>query len=172
MCLFLLRVIATIRSFLLNIFILHSTSIVVFQSLRLIQLFVTPWTAAHQALLSYSVSWSLFQFTSIESVMVSNHLILCCPLLFLPSSFPASRSFPMSWLFTSSVRSIGASASASTLPMIVQGWFPLGLTGLISLLFKGPKSLLQHHNSKASILLLWLKWSHSVVSDSLWPHEL
>ena len=93
MWLSLLRVVATIRSFLLNIFILHSSSIVVFQSLCLIQLFVTPWTAACQAPLSSSVSWSLFQFRSIESVMVSNHHILCCPLLLLLSIFPSIRVF-------------------------------------------------------------------------------
>ena len=61
-----------------------------------------------------------------------------------PQSFPASGSFPMSWLFTSGGQSIGASVSASVLPMN-QGWFPLGLTSLSSLLSKGLKSLLQHH---------------------------
>ena len=72
-----------------------------------------------------------------------------------PQSFPDSGSFSMSWLFASGGQSIGASASASAsiLPMNNQGWFPLGLTGLISLLFKGiSKGLLQHHNLKASIL--------------------
>ena len=93
-----------------------------------------PWTAACQASLSSSISWSLPKFTSIESVMPSNHLILCCPLLLLPSSFPASGSFPMSWLFTSGGQSIRA--SASVLPMNIQGWSPLGLIGLISLLSK------------------------------------
>ena len=113
MWLSLLRVVATIRSFLLNIFILHSSSIVVFQSLCLIQLFVTPWTAACQAPLSSSVSWSLFQFMSIESVMVSNHHILCCPLLLLLSIFPSIRVFskelalhikcPKYWSFSFSI---------------------------------------------------------------------
>ena len=69
---------------------------------------------------------------SIESMMPSNNLILS-PLLLLPSIFPASGSFPMSLLFASG----GASASASVLLMNIQGWFPLGLTGLISLLSKG-----------------------------------
>ena len=68
-------------------------------------------------------------------------------------SFSASRSFLMSQLFTSGSQSIGASASASVLPMNIRGWFPLGLTDLISLQSKGLKSLLQHHSSKASILL-------------------
>ena len=65
--------------------------------------------------------------------MLSNHLILCHSLLLLPSVFLASRSFPMSWLFTSGGQSIGASASASVLPMNIQDWFPLELTGLILL---------------------------------------
>ena len=68
-------------------------------------------------------------------------------------SFPASGSFLMSHFFVSGGQSIGPSAAASVLPMNNQGWFPLGLTGLISLLFKGiSKGLLQHHNLKASIL--------------------
>ena len=67
-------------------------------------------------------------------------------------SFPTSGSFPMSWLFTAGGQSIGASALASVLPTNTQPWFPLGLTGLISLQSKGLKSLLQHHSSKASIL--------------------
>ena len=68
-------------------------------------------------------------------------------------SFPASGSFPMSQLFISGDQSTGVSASASVLPMSIQDWFPLGLTGWTSLLFKGfSKSLLQHHSLKASIL--------------------
>ena len=69
-----------------------------------------------------------------------------------PWSFPAARSFPMSWLFTSGGQRIGASASASVLPVNIQGWFPIGLAGLISLKCKWLSSLLQHHNSKASVL--------------------
>ena len=67
-------------------------------------------------------------------------------------SFPASGSFPVSWLFTSGSQSIGASATASVLPMNIQGWFPLRLTSLISFLSKGCSSLLQDHSSKASVL--------------------
>ena len=74
---------------------------------------------------------------SIESVMPSNHLILCHLLLLLPSIFPASQSFPMSQFFAGAGQSIGASASASVLPMNIQDWFPLELTGLISLRSKG-----------------------------------
>ena len=68
---------------------------------------------------------------------IIHHLILCHPLFFLLSIFPASEYFPVSWLFTSGGQNIGASASASVLPMNIQGWFPLGLTRLISLLSKG-----------------------------------
>ena len=71
---------------------------------------------------------------------------------FCPQSFPASGSFPRSWLFTSGGHSTGASALASVLPVNIQDWFPLGLTGLISLLSKGLSRVLQHHSSKASIL--------------------
>ena len=76
---------------------------------------------------------SLLKFMSTESVMLSNHLILCCPVLLLPSVFPSIRVFSRSWLFASGGQSIGASVWASVLQMNIQGWFPLGLTGLISL---------------------------------------
>ena len=74
---------------------------------------------------------------SSESMMPSNHLIIWHPLLLCPQSFPVSGTFPMSWLFASDGPNTGASASASVLPMSIQGWFPLRLTGLISLLSKG-----------------------------------
>ena len=76
---------------------------------------------------------------SFVSVIPSNHLILCClaPFSSCPQSFPASGSFPMSQLFASGVHSIGASASASVLPMNILGSFPLVLTGLAPLLSKG-----------------------------------
>ena len=78
------------------------------------------------------------QIMSIESVMLSNHLILCLPLSpFCLPSFPASGSFPVSLLFTSGGQSIGASASASVLPMNIQDLFPLGWTDLISFQSKG-----------------------------------
>ena len=99
------------------------------QSLNRVWLFVTPWTAAHQASLSTTNSQSLIKLISIESVMPSNHLILSRPLLLLPQSFPASGSFPMSQFFASGDQGIGVSASASVLPMNIQDWFPLGWTG-------------------------------------------
>ena len=107
------------------------------QLLSHVWLFVTPWNAAHQVSLSIANSQNLFKPMSIESVMPSNHLILCCPLLLPSSIFPASGSFKMSQFFTSGGQSIGVSASASVLPMNNQDWFPLGWTDLISLQSKG-----------------------------------
>ena len=87
---------------------------------------------------------------SIESVMPSNHLIVCHPLL-LPSIFPASGSFQMSHFFAAGSQSIGVSASASVLPMNIQDRFPLGWMDHLAV--QGTlKSLLLHHSSKASIL--------------------
>ena len=107
---------------------------VVFQLLNRVQLFPTPWTAAWQAELSprvYSNSCALSRWChpTISSSVV--------PFSSCPQSFPTSGSFSMSWLFTSGGHSIGASSSASILPMNFQDWFPLGWTGLISLQFKG-----------------------------------
>ena len=93
-----------------------------------VRLFATPWTPAHQASLSITISWNLLKFVPIESAMPSNHLILCHPLLLLPSIFPSIRVFPMNQFFTSSGQSLGVSASASVLPMNIQDWFPLGWT--------------------------------------------
>ena len=101
------------------------------------QIFLTPWTAALQVSLSIINSHSLLKLMSIESVMPSNHLILCRPLSLCLQSFPPSGSFPMSQFLTSSGESIGVSASGSVLPMNIQDWFPLQLTDLISLKSKG-----------------------------------
>ena len=84
-----------------------------------------------------TISGSLLRLMFIELMMPSNHLILCHPFSFCPQSFPALGSFPMSQLFPSGGQNTGASASASVLSMNIQGWFPLGLTGLISLQSKG-----------------------------------
>ena len=99
----------------------------------------TPWTAACQVPLFTTNPWSLFKLMSIELVMPSSHLILCRPLLLLPSIFPGIMgvSFQMSRFFISGGQSIGLSASASVLPMNIQDLFPLGWTGWISLLSKG-----------------------------------
>ena len=101
-----------------------------------VQLSVTPWTATCQASLSFTVSWSLLRFITNESVMLSNHLVLCCPFSFCLQSFPASGSFPVNWLFASGGQSSGALTSASVFPMNIQGWFHFGVAGLISLLSK------------------------------------
>ena len=138
-----------------------------------VQFFTTPWTVAHQApvhgvsqarileWVAISFSRSLFKFMSIESVMPSNHLIFCHPFLLPPSTFPRFRVFSLSQFFPSGGQSIGASASASVLPMNIQGWFPLGLTGLISLLFKG----LSRVFSNTTV------WKHQFfgAQPSLWP---
>ena len=107
--------------------------IVVIQSLSCVWLFVTPWTAAGQASLSFTISWSLLKLISIESVMPSNHLILCCSFLLLLSVFPSIRTFFNESAFC--IRWPSIRASASVLAMNIQGWFPLGLTGLILLIF-------------------------------------
>ena len=107
------------------------------QSLGHVQLFATPWIAAHQASLSITNSQSSPRLTSIESVMPSSHLILCRPLLLPPQSLPASESFPMSQLFTWGGQSTGVSALASFLPKKSQGWSPSEWTGWISLQSKG-----------------------------------
>ena len=100
---------------------------------------------------------SLLKLIFIESVMPSNHLILCHPLLLLPSIFPNIRVFSNESALRIRCQSIETSASASALVLLmnIQDWFPLGLTGLMSLKskeFKILDSLLQHHSSKASIL--------------------
>ena len=111
------------------------------------------WPHRLAASLSLAISWNLLKLMSIESVMPSNHLILCHHLLLLPSVFVSIRVFPLSWLFTSGGHSIGASSLAWDLPMNIQGWFPLGFTSLISLLSKGISRVLsQYHTLKASIL--------------------
>ena len=123
------------------------------QSLSRVQLFATLWTAARQASLSITNSWSAPKVRSIESVMPSNHLILCHPLFLLPSIFPSIRVFsnesalhirwPKYWSFSFS---ISPSNEYSGLISFRIDWFDLlEVQGIL-------KSLLQHHNSKAAIL--------------------
>ena len=107
------------------------------QSLSHDWLFVTPWTAACQPSLSITISWSLLKLMSTESVIPSNHLILCCPLLLLPSIFPSIRVCSNESAFCIKWAEYGNFSSASVLPINIQGWFPLGLTVLILLLSKG-----------------------------------
>ena len=111
----------------------------------------TPWTAARQASLSITKSWSLLKL--IESVIPSNHVILCHPPLLHLQYFPASGSFPVSQFFASGGQSIGVSASASVLSNIYLGLLSFRIDWLDPLAVQGIfKSLLQHHSSKAPIL--------------------
>ena len=100
----------------------HFVIIVVVQLLRNVILFVTPWTAAHQAsFLSFTISQSLLKLMSIKLVVPSNHLILCHPLLLLPSIFPSIMVFSNELVLCIGGQSIRASSSASVLPMNIQG---------------------------------------------------
>ena len=125
--------------------------VVVVQSVSHVQLFETPWTAAGQASLSFTISWSLLKLLSIELVMPSIHLVLCRPLLLLLSVYPSIRVFynqsilcirwPKYWSF-----SISPSNEYSGFISFRMDWFdPLAVQRTL-------KGLLQHHSSKASIL--------------------
>ena len=107
------------------------------QSLSCVQLFETPWTAYRQASLSITNSQSSPKPMSIESVMPSNHLILCRPLLLLPSIFPSIRVFSNESALRIRCQNIGVSASISILTMNTRDWSPLGCTGWISLQYNG-----------------------------------
>ena len=148
----------------------HWVLFVVVQSLSRIWLFVIPWTAECQASLSFTISWSLLKFMSIESVMPSNHHILCLPLLLLPSIFPSIRVFsnefplhirwPKCWSFSFS---ISPSIEYSRLISFRMDWFDLSLVqGTL-------KSLIQHHSSKESILwrsaLFMVQLSHPYMTN-------
>ena len=107
------------------------------QLLSHVQLFVTPWTVARQASLFITNSQSLLKLMSIELVMSSNHLILCCPLLLLLSIFLSIRVFSNESVLHIRWPKIWSFSSASILPMNIQDWFPLGWTGWIPLQSKG-----------------------------------
>ena len=135
------------------------------QLLSRVWLFTTPWTAPCQASLSITNSQNLPKLMSIESLMSSNLLMLWHPLLLQPWIFQSIRVFPMSQFFPSGGQSIGVSASTSVLPMNIQDWFPLGLTGWSSLLSKGlsrafSNTTFQEHQFYATQLSLWSK-SHN-----------
>ena len=136
---------------------------IVFQSISQVRLFETPWTTAHQASLSFTNSWSLLTLISIESVMPSNHLILCHPLLLLPSISPSIRVFsnesvlcigwPKFWSFSLSIS------------MNIQDWFPLGLTVWISLQSKGFSRVLSNTTiQKHQFLMLSFLYSLTLIS--------
>ena len=140
----------------------HILYIIIVQSLSCVQLFATPWTVACQTSLSSTISWGLLRFTSIELVMLSDHLVLCCPLLLLPQSFPVSGSFPRSRLFTSGWPeywsfSIGLSHEYSRITSFRIDWFDLAV-----------QETLQHHNLKASITqhsaFFMIQFSHPYIT--------
>ena len=144
--------------------IIHLTSLpAVVQSLSRVQLFVTPWTAARPESMSITNSRSLLKLMSIESVMPSNHLILCRPLLLLPSIFPSIRVFskesvlPIRWPEYWSISfSISPSNEYSGLISFRMDWLDLlAVQGTL-------KSLLQHHSSKASVLQLSLRYKSQI----------
>ena len=141
---------------------LDTIVVVVVQSLSRVRLFVTPWTAALQVFLSFAISRSLLKLMSIESVMPSNHLILCCPLLLLPSIFPSIRVFsnesalqmmwPKYWSFRFS---ISPSSEYSGLIFFRTDWFDL-------LIVQGTlKSLLQPQFKSINSLALSFLYSHT-----------
>ena len=132
------------------------------QLLSSVQLFATPWTAARQASLSITNSWSLLKLMSIESMMPSNHLILCHPFLFLPSIFPSTGVFSnesvlrIRWTkYWSFSFTISLSNEYSGLISYRIDWFDLlAVQGTL-------KSLFQHHSSKASVVWHSALWSNS-----------
>ena len=140
-----------------------------------VQLFATPWTTAHQVPLFSTISQSLFKFMSIELLVLSYHVILCHLLLLLPSVFSSIGFFPVSCLFTSGKQSIAASSSVSLLPMNIQGWFPIGLTDLISLLSKGFSrvfSRLQFESIHSSVLRLLYGPTFTFIHDNWKNHNI
>ena len=137
------------------------------QSLSCVQLFVTPWTAACQASLSFTVSWSLFKFTSTELVTLSSHLILCCPLLLLPSIFPSIKVFsnelalhirwPKYWSF-----SIISPNKYSGLISFRIDWFDLlAVQGILERLLQPP----QFKSISSLVLSLLYGWTLTSICD-------
>ena len=122
------------------------------------QLLVTPWTAAHQAFLSFTISWSLLKLMSIESVVPSDCLVPVVPFSSHLQSFLASGSFPVRQLFASDGQSFGVSASTSVLPKKTQDSSPLRWTGWISLQSRGSQesSRTPQFKSISSLVLSFL----------------
>ena len=142
--------------------LLQVVAFVVVQSLSCVQIFVTPWTTACKASLSFTISQSMCKFMSIEPVMPSKHPAIT-PFSSFPQSFPASGSFPVSWIFASGGQRIRTSASPSVHPTNIQGWFPLGLTGLISLQSK----------ELSGVFSSTIVWKHQLfcAQPSLWSNS-
>ena len=126
---------------------------------------MTPWTAAHQASLSFTIFRSLLKLVSNESMMPFSHLILCYPLIFLPSTFPSIREFSNETVLPSHqvAKILELRLQHSLEPMNIQGWFPLGLSGVICLLSKGLSGVF----SSTTI------WKHQFfgTQPSFWPNS-
>ena len=135
-----------------NIICLKMIVCIVVQLLKHVQLFGTPWTAVCLASLSFTISRSLLKFMSIEWVMLSNHLIYCRPLLLLPAIFPSMRVFSSDVAFCITWPKYWSFSFSNSILMNIQGWFPLGLTGLISMQSKGLSRVLS--------------------STTIWKHQL
>ena len=138
------------------------TDVVIVQSLSPVWPFAIPLTAACLASLSFTISQSLLKLMSITSVMPSKHITLCHPLLFLSSIFPRIRLFSNESVLCIRWPSIGA--STSVIPMNIQNWFPLGLTGLISL-----QSTPQFQSIKYLALSFLYKYAQLINKFLLWP---
>ena len=137
-----------------------SHSVVVLQLLSHVWLFVIPWTAACQTSLSFTILWSLLKLCPLSQWYNPTISSSVTPYSSCPQSFPDLGSFPMSWLFISGGQNIEPSAPASILPVNIQHWFPLGLTGLITLPSKG----------LSRVFLSTTVWKHNFFSTqpSLW----
>ena len=126
--------------------------IVVVQSPTRVWLFETPWTAACQAPVSFTTSWSLLKFIPIESMMLSDHLILCCPLLLVPSVFPSIRVFANEWALCISWPKYWSFS------LNVHNWFPLrNPTNLVCLLINCAS-----RREWSLFLCAWLHWLHYI----------
>jgi len=149
--------------------------------LSLVQLFVTPWTAACQASLSITNSRSLLKLTSVKSVMPSNHLILCCPLLLLPSIFPSIRVFsnesvlcirwPKYWSFSFSISAHLMNKGNIIIMEIIPECNPQNLLKCFLVVLKEPRESIKRLRKKGNFYLFiyWLQGGrgHEVKKDSL-----
>ena len=133
------------------------------QSLSHIWLFATPWTIARQASLSITNSWSLLRLMSIESVMPSNHLILCPPILLLPLIFPSIRVFTNESVLHIRWPKYWSLSLASVFPMNIQDWLPLGWTGWISFWTRDSQESSPTPQFKTSILWRSALWMWLVI---------
>ena len=143
--------------------LLHHKLIV--RLLSRVWLFATSWIAAYQASLSFTISQSSIKLMSIESMMPSNHLILCHPLFLLPSVFRGIRVFSRESALHIRWSKYWSFSLTIILPMNIQGWFPLGLTGLISFLSKGLSRVFSNTTiQKHQFLVLSLLYGPTLIS--------